>query len=112
MALAGLGVLLALAAGGAAFFFSQKPDKRREAKAAAIAAVLLLIGALIAWFSRPSLAEIDERARKLVQASESPSPAASTKRQRRAGEPRRATTSACSIPGEAASPSRRSPMYR
>jgi serine protease Do len=78
MALAGLGVLLALAAGGAAFILGQKPDKQREVKGAAIAAVLLLTGALIAWFSRPSLAEIDERARKLVQASESPSPAAST----------------------------------
>ena len=76
LALTGLGLLLALVAGGAAFFYSQKGGKPREAKSAAIVAALLTIGALVAWFSRPSLSDIDRRAREVAEARQSPSPAA------------------------------------
>lgn len=80
LALAGLGLLLALVAGGSAFFYSQKGGKQRETKAAAIAGMLLLLGAAIAWFTRPSLADIDRRARELAEMKQSPPPssAAST----------------------------------
>ena len=77
MALAGLALLLALVAGGAAFFLSQQGGKQRETKAAAIAGVLLLLGAAIAWFTRPSLADIDRRARELAEIRQSPLPSAS-----------------------------------
>jgi S1-C subfamily serine protease len=63
MGLAGLALLLALAAGGAAYVFVDG-KRRREAKIAGTAAGLLVIGALVAWFLRPGLAEVDARARE------------------------------------------------
>lgn len=73
MALAGIALLLALTAGGVAFLNRQKGNDR-EMKIAAAIAVLMLIGAIIAWLSRPSLDHIEERAREIVaQATPSPS---------------------------------------
>lgn len=79
MALAGLAVLLALVAGGVAFFQAQKQGESegrpREVKIAAILTVLLLAGAVIAWLARPSLDDIDKRAKEIAEQDEpSPSP--------------------------------------
>lgn len=81
MALAGLCLLLAAIAGGAAMRFGQL-RKDRERKIAAISALVLLVMAVAAWLARPSLSDIDERAKELAAqaepsaaASESPVPA-------------------------------------
>lgn len=76
MALAGLALLLATVALGATFYLRTR-DKRREAKLAAVAAGALLIGAVAAWSARPGIAEIEERAQKMVAPPASPSPAPS-----------------------------------
>lgn len=75
MALAGLALLLALLAGGTAFVMGQQ-NKVRERKIAMIAAGALLIGAVVAWFSRPAISEIDSRAKEMA-ASQLPTGAAS-----------------------------------
>lgn len=62
MALAALLLVTALAAGGFAFLSEQRGERRR-AKQAAVAAIVILIGAALAWFLRPSLARIEQRAR-------------------------------------------------
>jgi serine protease Do len=71
MALAGLALILALAAGGMAFIYNNH-GKRRGSRIAMIAAGVLLIGAITAWAMRPSLNEIDERVR--AAASDAPAP--------------------------------------
>lgn len=86
MALAGVAVLLALVASGLAFTWSSqsekggpeqdRPENRKKVKAAAIAAVLLLIGAVVAWLTRPSLDDIETRAEEIAAKGE-PSGAAS-----------------------------------
>ena len=65
LALAGIALLLAMAAGGAALWLSHQGQKQKS-KAAAAAAVLLLVLAPVAWFTRPSIAGIDSRAREIV----------------------------------------------
>lgn len=70
LALAGLALLLSLLSGGAALWLSQQ-GRKRDAKLAMVAAVILLILSPAAWFSRPSIAEIDSRAHEIVaEASE------------------------------------------
>jgi len=76
MAIAGIALLLGLGAGGAALWFGQS-RKPREKKKAAIASFALIIAALVLWFSRPSIAEIDSRASEIA-ASGTPEPSAST----------------------------------
>lgn len=84
MAIAGLAALLALASGGAALFYGQK-KQRREKKIAAALAILLLLGAVAAWLTRPSLDDIDERARTMARA-ESPAPSPSPSQSAAAGK--------------------------
>jgi serine protease Do len=74
MALAGLALLLALVAGGGAYMNAQKGNTR-EVKIAGGVAIVLLIGGVVAWLARPSLDDIEERAREIV-AKATPSPAA------------------------------------
>jgi S1-C subfamily serine protease len=62
MALAALLLVTALAAGGFAFLSEQRGDRRR-ARQAAIAAIVILIGTVLAWFLRPSLSRIEQRAK-------------------------------------------------
>ena len=71
MALAGIALLLALLAGGAAYLQRQKGNPR-DVKIAAGIAIVLLIGAVIAWLSRPSLNGIEERAREIVENGATP----------------------------------------
>lgn len=66
MALAGLALLLALSSGGGAIFFAHKAGMEARAKWARISVVALAIAAAVAWFSRPSLDEIDTRTRDLM----------------------------------------------
>ncbi|MFC3174482.1 S1C family serine protease [Novosphingobium bradum] len=77
LALAGLALLLALATGATAIWLG--PQRRlRERKAAIVATALLLVLSPIAWFTRPSIAGIDERAHEIVAAaSEAAAPRAS-----------------------------------
>ncbi|MFC4294764.1 S1C family serine protease [Novosphingobium tardum] len=72
LALALLLAMFALAAGGTAALYHQREDRRSATIAGAVAAGLL-IGAGLAWLSRPSLASIDERAAEALAA---PSPTA------------------------------------
>jgi hypothetical protein len=69
MALAGIALLAAIASGSAGLFLKseERPGLR---KLAAIGSVALLIGALIAWFSRPSIVDIVSRAQMLVASGE------------------------------------------
>jgi hypothetical protein len=76
MALTGMALLLALLAGGAGLWYGSQ-DKPRDRKVAFIIATLLVIGALVAWFTRPSISHIDERAQDIM-ASATPTEAAST----------------------------------
>lgn len=71
MALAGLALLLALAAGGTAFFLHQG-GRGREARIAGGICALMLAGAAAAWLSRPPLSEIDERTAGLLASGPSP----------------------------------------
>jgi hypothetical protein len=66
MALAGVALLLALAAGGAAFAAHQRAQRRNAWIAGALGGLLLAGGAL-AWLSRPALSEIDGRAAAAVK---------------------------------------------
>ncbi|MCA1661351.1 MAG: serine protease [Novosphingobium sp.] len=61
MALAALLLVAALAAGGAGLVFEQRGN-RRNALIAGGAGAALLLGAVVAWLLRPSLASIEERA--------------------------------------------------
>lgn len=65
MALTGVALLLALVAGAACFMLLQK-QRRREGIVAGVLGVLLIGGAIAAWVTRPSLAEIDSRADPLA----------------------------------------------
>lgn len=78
MALAGVAVLLAIISAGTAIFLAQK-QRKRDVVLTSIAAGLLLIGAAIAWFTRPALGEIDARAREIVQKGQATQPAALAK---------------------------------
>ena len=64
MAIAGLAMMLALAAGATAFYFREN-QRQREAKLWAVAAGVLAIGAIVAWSVRPGLSAIDSRASEL-----------------------------------------------
>ncbi len=78
LALAGLGLLLALASAGAAFV-AHSQGRPRERKLATVAAALLLVLAPVAWFTRPSITQIDSRAQEIVaaaMASAAPAPSA------------------------------------
>ncbi len=77
LALAGLALLLAMLCGGAALWLGQQ-GRLRDAKLATVAAVILLILAPVAWFTRPSIAEIDSRAREIVAEATGPAPVATT----------------------------------
>ena len=61
IALAGLALILALAAGGAAFSFREN-ERNRDTKIAAGLAGLLAVSAIAAWALRPSFADVDVRA--------------------------------------------------
>lgn len=72
MALAGLLLALALVATGAGALLYQR-GQNRHAMIAGGAAGLLLIGALVTWFLRPSMGEIDDRtAAALPEQAEEP----------------------------------------
>lgn len=68
MALAGLTLVLATLAGGATLWLGQQ-RRRRERKAALVAALACLVLAPVAWFTRPSISEIDSRANEIVTAA-------------------------------------------
>lgn len=73
LALAGLALLLALASGATAIWLG--PQQRpRQRKAAIVGCAVLLVVVPLAWFTRPSIAGIDERAREIV-AEAAPTPA-------------------------------------
>ncbi len=72
LALAALLLVAALAAGGAALLFEMRGVRRNALIAGGIGGALLL-GAILAWFSRPGLASIDERAAADLADDERPS---------------------------------------
>jgi hypothetical protein len=77
MALAGLALLLALSAAGAGAWFGQQ-NRARDRNIAFATAGVLLVAAGVAWFSRPPLSEIEDRAAELSDAeaaSDAPAPA-------------------------------------
>lgn len=74
LALSGLSLLLAILSGVGAVWLGQQ-GRLKERKLAAVAAVVLLILAPAAWFTRPSIAGIDSRAREIVAAA-TPAPTA------------------------------------
>ena len=84
MALAGLALLLALAAGGAAAFYKQQ-ERPRQVRIAAIAGGALLVAAVLSWITRPPLSQIESRAQDLVQASAKASPTPSPSASAHAG---------------------------
>lgn len=67
LALAVLGIVLALTAGAGVFAFAER-DRLRDARIAGGVAGVLVVGALAAWFLRPGLAEVDSRARQALNA--------------------------------------------
>ncbi|MBC2668661.1 S1C family serine protease [Novosphingobium piscinae] len=71
IALAGLALVLATLTGGASLWLGQQ-RRRRERKLALAVAGLAVIAAPIAWFTRPSISEIDSRAQAIVAAGETP----------------------------------------
>ena len=75
LALAGLALLLSILSGGAALWAAQQ-GRPRDRKLATVAAVVLLILSPAAWFSRPSIAGIDARAREIVAAEAAAAPQA------------------------------------
>lgn len=78
LALAGLALLLAMASGAAAIWLGPQAGRRRERKAAIIATAVLVLLVPVAWFTRPSIAGIDDRAHEIVaEASEAAAPQAS-----------------------------------
>ena len=68
MALSGLALLLALATGGAGVFLLIR-GRKRDTIIAAVFTGMLLGGAVIAWMTRPSLAEIGTRTDELLDAA-------------------------------------------
>jgi hypothetical protein len=68
MALSGLALLLALATGGAGVFLLIR-KRKRDTIIAAVCTVFLLGGAVTAWVTRPSLAEIGTRTDELLDAA-------------------------------------------
>lgn len=74
MALAGLATLLALSAAVAGAWFAQQ-GRTRDRNIAFAATGLLLVAAGIAWFSRPPMSEIEDRAEEISEAA-TPSEAA------------------------------------
>lgn len=74
LALAGLSLLLSILCGGAAVWLGQQ-GRLKERNIAAAVAVILVILSPVAWFTRPSIAGIDSRAREIVAESETPAPA-------------------------------------
>jgi len=78
LALAALALLLAMASGAAAIWLGPQVQRRRERKLATVAAAVLVLLVPIAWFTRPSIAGIDDRAHEIVaEAREAASPQAS-----------------------------------
>lgn len=77
IALAGVALVLAAVAGGAALWLGQQ-RRARASKGAIVAATACLIASPVAWFTRPSIAEIDSRAHEIVAetSSATPSPSA------------------------------------
>jgi hypothetical protein len=76
LALAGLALLLALAAAGTAVW-AHGQGRERESKLALVVGAVLLVLAPAAWFTRPSITQIDSRAQEIVMAaSDRASPAA------------------------------------
>ncbi len=76
MALAAIALLFAVIAGGAAFFIGQQ-GKVRERNIAATAVAALLVGAIIAWATRPAISEIASRASEMLASSAPPDAATS-----------------------------------
>jgi len=76
LALAGIALVLALGAGSAAFAFSVR-DRGRDARIAGGVAAVLVIGALVAWFTRPGFGDLDSRAAALAETATSNGPAGS-----------------------------------
>ena len=78
LALAGLSLLLAMLASGAAVWAGQQ-GRTNERKLAIVGAAVLLVLSPVAWFTRPSIAGIDSRAKEIVaEASEAPTATATT----------------------------------
>ena len=75
LALAGLSLLLAILCGGGAVWLGQQ-RRARERKFAVVAATILLVLAPVAWFTRPSIAGIDSRAREIVAEASDAAPEA------------------------------------
>ena len=71
LALAALLLVAALAAGGTAALFELRGARRNALIAGGIGGALVL-GAMLAWFARPSLAAIDERAAAALAQDERP----------------------------------------
>jgi hypothetical protein len=69
MALAGLALVLALAAGGAAYVLNEK-DRRRDARIAGGVAGALVLGAIAAWLLRPGFGDVDSRAKEWAESGE------------------------------------------
>lgn len=70
LALAGLSLLLAITCGGAALWLAGN-GRTRDRKLATVASAVFLVLSPVAWFTRPSIAGIDSRAREIVaEASE------------------------------------------
>jgi len=80
LALAGVSLLLAILCGGAAIWLSEK-RRPRDRKLAVVGAALFMVLAPVAWFTRPSIAGIDDRAKEIVaeQTGAAPQPAAADK---------------------------------
>lgn len=81
LALAGLSLLMAVLCGGAAVWLGQQ-RRARDRKLALVAAVVFVALTPAAWFTRPSIAGIDSRAREIVaearDAQQATAPAAQT----------------------------------
>ena len=69
LALAGLSLMLAILSGAAALWAAQQ-GRLRERKLATVGAAVLLVLSPVAWFTRPSIAGIDSRAKDIVAEAE------------------------------------------
>lgn len=76
LALAGLSLLLAILTGAGAIWLGQQ-RRLKERKLAVVVTVLLVLAAPLAWFTRPSIAGIDSRAREIAAAQQAATPAPS-----------------------------------
>ncbi|WP_343061223.1 serine protease [Novosphingobium flavum] len=81
LALAGLSLILAILCGAAAIWLAQQGRKRDSKIGSALSAVLLILSPA-AWFTRPSIAGIDSRAKEIVaeqdEGAPAPAPAATS----------------------------------